>query len=87
MTQLTRFSEAEKRRIRWQSRRGLLELDLLLGKFLAKRYDQLSDEELVIYCRILDLPDNDFLDLLNGKVIAKDAEIMAMVAKILDTKI
>lgn len=82
---MTQFTDAEKRRIRWQSRRGLLELDLLLRKFLVGRYDQLSDEELVTYCRILDLPDNDFLDLLNGKVTAKDEAVMAMVAKILSS--
>jgi len=33
----------EKARLRWQCRRGLLELDFILERFLDQRYDQLSD--------------------------------------------
>lgn len=80
---MTQFDEAAKKRIRWRSRRGLLELDLLLGSFLAERFEQLNDQELATYCLILDLPDNDFLDLLNGKASVTDEKMMAMLAKIL----
>lgn len=57
----------EKKRIRWRSRRGLLELDIVLERFLAQRFDTLDQDQLVAYRRLLTLDDNDFLDIVNGK--------------------
>ncbi|EGZ44899.1 MULTISPECIES: FAD assembly factor SdhE [Neisseria] len=61
------FDESAKRRIRFLTRRGLLELDILLGRFMETEFQHLSDEELVIFVEILDLPDQEFLALVNQK--------------------
>ncbi|EGV37246.1 FAD assembly factor SdhE [Neisseria weaveri] len=61
------FDETAKRRIRFQTRRGLLELDILLGRFMEKEFHRLSDDELTIFVEILDLPDQEFLALVNQK--------------------
>ena len=67
-TKNTQFiDEIEKKRIRWHSRRGLLELDLVLERFLAQTYEQLNQAELQAYREILVFEDNDFLDLVNEK--------------------
>ncbi len=51
--------QEEKARLRWQCRRGLLELDFILERFLAQRYDQLSDEFKVQFNELLQHSDPD----------------------------
>lgn len=69
----------EKKRIRWRSRRGLLELDIVLERFLARGFDDLTQAQLADYRRLLALDDNDFLDVVNGKADLDDAALMAIV--------
>ena len=66
------MSEAD--RIRWQCRRGLLELDLVLAKFLDRRLETLSPGGLAAFKRLLDYPDNDLWDFVTGKMSPPDAE-------------
>jgi antitoxin CptB len=54
-------------RIRWRCRRGLLELDLVLKKFLERRFDQLDAEQRRLFNELLDQPDNDLLDMALGR--------------------
>jgi antitoxin CptB len=58
---------AEHDRIRWRCRRGLLELDLVLERFLARRFDGLDGELRTRFDELLDEPDNDLLDLALGR--------------------
>ena len=39
------FDEIELKRMRWRSRRGLLELDIVIGRFLDRDFDTLSIDE------------------------------------------
>jgi succinate dehydrogenase flavin-adding protein (antitoxin of CptAB toxin-antitoxin module) len=72
----------EIKRLRWRSRRGLLELDLVLERYLAQRLDKLDQTELCAYRRLLDLPDTDFLDIVNGKADLDDPELMAIILEL-----
>ena len=54
-------------RLRWRSRRGLLENDLILTRFLDAHEADLSDEEVDALTRLLELPDNDLMGLLLGQ--------------------
>lgn len=58
---------SDRDRIRWNCRRGLLELDLILEGFLERHLDQLDPQQLEILGELLDYPDNDLLDLLMGR--------------------
>jgi antitoxin CptB len=58
---------AEHDRIRWRCRRGLLELDLVLERFLARRFDGLDGELRSRFDELLDEPDNDLLELALGR--------------------
>jgi succinate dehydrogenase flavin-adding protein (antitoxin of CptAB toxin-antitoxin module) len=58
---------AELDRIRWRCRRGLLELDLVLGNFLDRRFDGLDADQRQLFSELLDQPDNDLLDLAMGR--------------------
>ena len=51
-------------RLRWRCRRGMLENDLILERFLARRGDDLTEDEVAALDRLLDLPDGDLWDVL-----------------------
>jgi antitoxin CptB len=55
------------RRLRWQCRRGLLELDLLFVRFLEQRYSALSVVEQGAFQRLLEQPDQTLLAWLQGQ--------------------
>ena len=55
---------ANRRRLRWRSRRGLLENDLVLGRFFDQYEAGLTNADITGLDRLLDLPDNDLLDLI-----------------------
>jgi len=69
-----------RERARWRSRRGLLELDLLLERFLAVRLETLDEAQLQVYDELLLLPDNELLDIAMGRLPAPDERTGAMVA-------
>jgi antitoxin CptB len=54
-------------RVRWRCRRGLLELDIVLGRFIADRYPRLNNEQHVVFDELLDLPDTELWDLITDK--------------------
>ena len=53
-------------RVRWRSRRGLLELDIVLGRFIEAHYAQLDDAERQVFEALLDMPDNPLWDMIAG---------------------
>jgi antitoxin CptB len=55
---------ARRRRLRWRARRGLLENDLVLTRFLDEHEAALTDAEVAGLDRLLDLSDNELLDLI-----------------------
>ncbi len=57
----------ELERVRWRCRRGLLELDIVLQRFMDKHYQQLSEAELQQFATLLDLPDNDLWDMITTR--------------------
>ncbi len=63
---------AKRARLRWRSRRGLLENDLILTRFLDAHEVDLTDEEVDALTRLLDLSDNDLMSLLLGRKEPED---------------
>jgi antitoxin CptB len=59
-----RMDVEELNRLRWQCRRGLLELDLVLERFLERHGDHLRGEQLASFKILLDYADNDLWDLV-----------------------
>jgi antitoxin CptB len=58
------IGDLERRRLRWRARRGLLENDLLITRFLDRRQDELGSADVLALEALLDLPDNELLDLM-----------------------
>lgn len=69
----------EDDRIRWHCRRGLLELDLVLSKFLNTRYKTLTNSQKSVFIEIIEYTDNDLWDLLSGRTTPKDPAIQDLV--------
>lgn len=57
----------------WGCRRGLLELDIVLRDFIAKRYAVLTEQDAVAFMHLLDHGDNDLWDLVTGRMNSDDA--------------
>jgi antitoxin CptB len=57
----------KRARLRWRSRRGLLENDLILTRFLDANEEAMSDDEVDAYTRLMELSDNDLMGLLLGQ--------------------
>lgn len=58
---------ARRTRLRWRSRRGLLENDLILSRFLDAHELSLTDDDVDAFSRLMELPDNDLMGLLLGQ--------------------
>jgi antitoxin CptB len=71
----TQTGVAELNRLRWQCRRGLLELDLVLERFLERHGDQLQGETLASFKTLLDYSDNDLLDLIRARTECTDSRL------------
>ena len=53
-------------RLRWQCRRGMLELDLLLQPFVENNYQDLSADEQAVFRDLLKYPDQELQEILLG---------------------
>ena len=62
-------------RIRWQCRRGMLELDTLLGEFVEAHYGQLSSQQRKHFHTILEYPDQMLFDYFFGQSIPIDKDV------------
>jgi antitoxin CptB len=58
----------ELRRLRWRARRGLLENDLLIGRFLERQGDALNARDIEALGLLLDLPDPVLFEMLLGRL-------------------
>jgi antitoxin CptB len=57
----------QRARLRWRSRRGLLENDLLMERFLDKHELDLTDQDVAALTELLELIDNELMDVLLGR--------------------
>jgi antitoxin CptB len=58
------YDAAQQRRLRWRARRGLLENDILIERFLDREGTRLDAADLQAFAALLALSDPDLLDLL-----------------------
>ena len=70
------MDRAARDRLRWKCRRGLLELDLVLERYLRQRPE---DAELDA---LLELPDNDLWDIISGRSERYDGKLSDIVARL-----
>ncbi|HYA65266.1 MAG TPA: succinate dehydrogenase assembly factor 2 [Burkholderiaceae bacterium] len=71
------------RRLRWRARRGMLENDILLGRFFDRYAATLETSALGALERLLDLPDGQLFDLVLGREELQGALDCATVRELL----
>ena len=70
------MDRAASERLKWKCRRGLLELDLVLERYLRRNP---GDAEL---SELLDLQDNDLWDIVSGRSDRYDVRFNGIVARL-----
>jgi len=53
--------------LRWRTRRGLLELDIVLGRFVERHYAELDESGRAAFAALLEMPDAELWDMITGK--------------------
>ena len=77
--------EHDEARLRWQCRRGMLELDLMLEAFIEKRYPDLPLKTKKAFHQLLNCQDQILLDYLMGQDIPTDKDIADVANQVRDT--
>ncbi len=67
-------------RLRWRCRRGLLENDLILERFLDARAATLTAADVAALDLLLDYSDNDLWEMLSGRIEPADVSLLPLVA-------
>jgi len=73
------MSEKTIKQLRWQCRRGMLELDILLSRFLEKRYEALSESEQGQFVDLLSCTDPELYAWLVSRTAEPPANLESMV--------
>lgn len=77
------FSEAEYKRIYWASRRGMLELDLVLMPFVEHRLRELPAADQQRYVTLLECEDTELFSWFLQSSRPSDPELTRIVDEIL----
>ncbi|MEK9650396.1 MAG: succinate dehydrogenase assembly factor 2 [Gammaproteobacteria bacterium] len=64
-----------REKLKWRSRRGLRELDLLFRNFINKYWEQLSEKEIGIYADVVNLEDQPLFDYIFKHVPLGNEEV------------
>ena len=65
--------------LRWACRRGMLELDILMGDFFDNHYDELSDEDQLLFQTLLEYPDQDLHTFFLGNETPDDQALIRVI--------
>ena len=76
--------QTELNRLFWHSRRGMLELDVLLVPFTQEVYPTLNETDHELYVRLLSCEDQDMFGWFMERTESEDPELQRMVRIILD---
>ncbi|HMM56226.1 MAG TPA: succinate dehydrogenase assembly factor 2 [Rudaea sp.] len=73
---------ADGARLRWRCRRGMRELDQLLGWWLDVRFPLSGDVEKAAFSTLLDEPDPQLWDWLSGREVSPRRELQRIIDEI-----
>ena len=73
---------ADWNRLRWQCRRGMLENDLVLERFLEVHGHSLEGRRLEAFKRLLERGDGELRRLVSGRDDAADPELAEVLAQL-----
>ncbi len=70
--------------MRWASRRGMLELDLVLEPFVLARYAGLDEQDRARFQQLMSCEDQDLFAWFMQRERPEDEELRAIVSKVLE---
>ncbi|MFC3609161.1 FAD assembly factor SdhE [Stutzerimonas tarimensis] len=76
--------QTELNRLFWHSRRGMLELDVLLVPFVKEVYSTLEEEDQARFRKLLSCEDQDMFGWFMEREVPEDPDHYRMVRMILD---
>ncbi len=76
---------ATKRKLRWQCRRGMKELDLVLVRFLDRHFDQSDFATQQNFARLLSVEDDLLWAWMLGRSHPEDPELDVLIQRICGT--
>ena len=77
---------SDMRRLRWLCRRGMKELDLVLGAYLEGYYDSAASSDRKRFRDLLDMADPEIYGLLLGRTQPADDEIRKLIELLRDIR-
>ena len=69
-------------RLQWACRRGMLELDIILGNYLGEAYPALASDDKLRFISLLECADPELFAWLMGHAIPEDQDLKIIVGKI-----
>lgn len=83
MTEQTQQPEPtlEQRRVIYQARRGLKELDVFIDPYVKNNYLTASEAEQATFAKLLTFEDPDLLDYFMSQKVPEDQDVIDLVAK------
>ena len=78
-----KMQEFNKHKIFWHSRRGMLELDLLLVPFATEVFESLSSQDQLLYSDLLEEEDQDLFAWLMQRAEPSDPRFESIIRQIL----
>lgn len=81
--ELNEKQQEELRRLVWHSRRGMLELDILLLPYTEQVFATLNEADKDAYRRLINCEDQDLFNWFMEKSESPDSEIQRMVQAVL----
>ncbi|HEY0662832.1 MAG TPA: succinate dehydrogenase assembly factor 2 [Lysobacter sp.] len=79
---MSEADELELRRLRWRCRRGMRELDQLLGRYLDREWRQSTGVERGVFLRLLETEDDKLWHWFMGNETTPDVEVQKLVERI-----
>ncbi|CAM4069330.1 succinate dehydrogenase assembly factor 2 [Kerstersia similis] len=61
---MSKLTDLDRVRLRWRGRRGMLENDLIITRYLDAYEADLDDADVAVLTQLFELSDNDLFDLL-----------------------
>ena len=78
--------EKKVNKLLWQSRRGMLEVDLILENFIKTKYQLISKEKQLLFERLLDYSDKELFNAFFGVNIYIDKKFKGLIDEIKKSK-
>ena len=71
-----------REKLKWKCRQGLLELDLMLARYMERHATEMTDGEAAALGELLDLPDNDLWEIVSRRCERYEARQRPLVKRL-----